>query len=218
MKVLAFSPLSLLSLHWIHRFISPDLQLTPGASSNDDYDIHQSQSLPPLSVFQTTTFLFFFLSYLLWGCNHPFFIQFLPARLDFVRCGGVLDWRPCPSFVCQSAVSHASIYIVSWYSSCDSYFIRSSFTVVSRLCLGQHDDNGDSDKYWIFHCIVYYNCCVWGLVNSLNAWDFDFKAFFWTIFLMRPKSKWCVTWTKIRAGPQGTVTRDWRINRNGTVI
>ena len=31
-----------------------------------------------------------------------------------------LSQRPCPSFVCQSAVSHASIYIVSWYSLCDS--------------------------------------------------------------------------------------------------
>lgn len=73
MKVLTFPPLSLLSLHWIHHFISLDLQSTSGASFNDDYDNHQSQSLPPLSVFQTTTFFFFFLSYLLWGCIHPFF-------------------------------------------------------------------------------------------------------------------------------------------------
>jgi hypothetical protein len=35
---------------------------------------------------------------------------------------------------------------------------------------------------------------------------------------MRPKSKWHVTCTKVEAGPEGPVTCDWWINRNGTVL
>ena len=56
------------------------------------------------------------ISYLLWGCVHPSFLQFLNVRstqTSFI-VGVCRTDCPCPTFVCQMAVSHAS-YLLSQY-------------------------------------------------------------------------------------------------------